>query len=25
VEIREADGDRSLLTIGAAVSPDVAQ
>jgi Outer membrane lipoprotein carrier protein LolA-like len=25
VEIREADGDRSLLTIGAAASPDVAQ
>jgi hypothetical protein len=25
IEIREADGDRSLLTIGAAASPDVAQ
>jgi len=25
VEIRETDGDRSLLTIGAAASPDVAQ
>jgi hypothetical protein len=25
MEIREADGDRSLLTIGAAASPDVAQ